>query len=1029
MKTKHRKGLIAVVLTVFFDRCLTDFNKQEWIAEASQHHPGKSHSYLDWPRIHFAGYYRADAPTGNNVCDNYDIKTFDQKLREQECLLLWNAKGSGRFYLEDCKVTSVCYKNGECVTEKDDLIGKAVISNKHRPQAILADLDPSYHIASTIYGMHLTVHDTFTGRYLESSIREPNFNKVHERRYDEATGVVFQSLLVDVEWDDTNKGLVVVRQMMDLSSQTPQPNVLSIKIILDYFEYQKQFSNFSQGRLVGSIGVAGSAEPLHMLRHRELHSTNVNFGKSIFRVLYERGKLLIDLGNSLTHNLEGNPDPFINEVLQVVYPLEINTRFDCSTPVDVLGYIPYSDSNWYTRTAGIVQIPETGILTLKQLHMLHNRPLLIRQLHRETKDCTDVILKEHYHGFSIGVMGDSVWRVNPGDKWEVKAFVMYFGDPAIGLQLRLQPDNSINGTWCGNKRYPYNQPEEAVNHTLCATTDHNGIASFNFHSYNPGNPRPIEGQLYFYHMEVEIPMLLSTDFPIAILLYSSYTVSEDGPTWYQDIYPIFKMYANMFPTMTSILNLASYEDVVRKKEMIKATMSLPITDPSYMPVTRDLSNSKQSAVLEWLDDPKLGTRPLVTLEELHGYLQTALEIELSTIPPYLSALFSIRKGHNNEVANILRSVVLEEMLHMTLVANILSSICGSPTLNESSVIPRYPTTLPGNVHPGLTVSLGRFSLGLVEDVFLKIEEPDETLPLTFRQTLPPPHESTEETEIPYHHYDTIGQFYYQNIWQSLNYLASTQDNLFSCANVNKQVTEQQWYSHVVEKPFAVMNLSDAWRAIQLITEQGEGSSPTQPYDSLGELSHYYKFLEIVMGYRIVLHEPTLQEFGKEDMGNICHLSYASMFSKLTTCGSEVNDCRATNVITKCGVPYYFTGEKVSFYENGVWPTIDNPSSTLYPDSSKVRYVSDRFNEEYSNLLRCLHESFNVNSGNMVECMSMMAYLEQLGRQLVEMPIKKGSNRNAAPTFEYVDLMERKSSVSSAFEECSRREMVLKHWEF
>ncbi|XP_077870387.1 uncharacterized protein LOC144363996, partial [Saccoglossus kowalevskii] len=191
-------------------------------------------------------------------------------------------------------------------------------------------------------------------------------------------------------------------------------------------------------------------------------------------------------------------------------------------------------------------------------------------------------------------------------------------------------------------------------------------------------------------------------------------------------------------------------------------MSLPITDPSYMPVTRDLSKSKLSAILEWLDDPKLGTRPLVTLEELHGYLQTALEIELSTIPPYLSALFSIRKGHNNEVANILRSVVLDEMLHMTLVANILSSICGSPTLNESSVIPRYPSTLPGNIHP---VSLGRFSLGLVEDVFLKIEEPDETLPIQFRQTQPPQHEPTEETEIPYHHYDTIGQFYYQNIWQ------------------------------------------------------------------------------------------------------------------------------------------------------------------------------------------------------------------------------------------------------------------------
>ncbi|XP_077864710.1 uncharacterized protein LOC144350402 [Saccoglossus kowalevskii] len=947
--------LVLVVLSSIM--YVRSFEKDDWLQQGSQYDPGRSHSYLDWPRIHFAGHFRADSPTGNNKCENYDITRFDQNLRKNPNQGSWNPKGSGRFMLEGCEITSVCYDNGECVTTNDELIGQPVISNYNRPHAKLVGLDPAYMVSS-IFGMYIKIPHMFSARHVEA----PYTDKVRKSSNvpgDLGAGAVFHSLLVDLEWNQNNNRYRILEEMKGIVSQYPEPSALSIKSIVDSYEHNLEFRNCTQGRIVGTIGIAGPPEPFHVLRHREVHHIDRDMKpmKASFRVFPQRGKILLDIGNGLIHTL-GAPDSDVNKRLQVVYPHSMNTNsYNCMTPVVVLGDIQYERDDWYTCSAGVVQIPTCGNLSTQQVQQIQERPLIIRRLDPRNGECLDMFSQEPSHGTIIGIMGDSLFHVNPYESWQVVVFASRFGKPLEGFKLAITEKREH--TDCDGIRYPNNVPEKAVNYTKSADTDTTGIAVFDFNSSDPGSPRPIDGQLYVYDIVNEIDnddesSMVNTR--VSILLYTLYTVSEGGPTWYQDIYPIFKMYANMFPTMTSILNLASYEDVVRKKEMLKAAMSLPFTDPSYMPVTRDLSKSKQSAILEWLDDPKLGARPLVTLEELHGYLQTALEIELSTIPPYLSALFSIRKGHNNEVSNILRSVVLEEMLHMTLVANILSSICGSPTLNESSVIPRYPSTLPGNVHPGLTVSLGRFSLDLVEDVFLKIEEPDETLSLRFRQTLPPPHEPTEETEIPHHHYDTIGQFYYQNIWQSLNY----------------------------------------------ITEQGEGSSPTQPYASMGELSHYYKFLEIVMGYRIVLHEPTLQEFGKGDIENICHLSYASMFSKLTTCGSEVNDCQATNFITKCDVPYYFTGERVSFYENGVWPTIDNPSSDLYPQNSKVRYVSDRFNEEYSNLLRCLHESFNVNSSNMVGCMSMMSYLEQLGRQLVEMPIDLNGSLHALPIFEYID---------------------------
>ncbi|MGI8776506.1 MAG: ferritin-like domain-containing protein [Acidimicrobiales bacterium] len=53
-------------------------------------------------------------------------------------------------------------------------------------------------------------------------------------------------------------------------------------------------------------------------------------------------------------------------------------------------------------------------------------------------------------------------------------------------------------------------------------------------------------------------------------------------------------------------------------------------------------------------------------------LQQALELEHSTIPPYLYALYSLVPGTNDAVAEVIESVAVEEMLHLTLVANVIN---------------------------------------------------------------------------------------------------------------------------------------------------------------------------------------------------------------------------------------------------------------------------------------------------------------------------------------------------------------------
>ena len=116
-----------------------------------------------------------------------------------------------------------------------------------------------------------------------------------------------------------------------------------------------------------------------------------------------------------------------------------------------------------------------------------------------------------------------------------------------------------------------------------------------------------------------------------------------------------------------------------------------------------------------------------TLQGLQDNLQTALEIEHATIPPYLTVLVSIKRGYNIEVQNIIKTIIRQEMLHMVLVSNILNAIGGKPKLHYRDFIPRYPTRPPREVQPSLVVPLEKCSIGLIRNVFMKIEEPDFTL--------------------------------------------------------------------------------------------------------------------------------------------------------------------------------------------------------------------------------------------------------------------------------------------------------------
>ena len=214
-------------------------------------------------------------------------------------------------------------------------------------------------------------------------------------------------------------------------------------------------------------------------------------------------------------------------------------------------------------------------------------------------------------------------------------------------------------------------------------------------------------------------------------------------------------------------------------------------------------------------------------DRLLSALQTALELEHATIPPYLFAAYSLT-ADNFAIRDIIISIAMEEMLHMNLVANLIISLGGHPKLDSPDFIPKYPKPLPGSVQDGLIVPLAPFCIDLVRDVFMTIEEPED--PLVFPIT-------ADLAAAP----RTIGQFY-QSIKSLLQ--ASGDDLIEGHADLQFATPIGN------DQSFVITDVASAIQAIDLIIDQGEGT-PTSPLQAAnGSTAHYYLFESIAKGWTL-----------------------------------------------------------------------------------------------------------------------------------------------------------------------------------
>lgn len=345
-------------------------------------------------------------------------------------------------------------------------------------------------------------------------------------------------------------------------------------------------------------------------------------------------------------------------------------------------------------------------------------------------------------------------------------------------------------------------------------------------------------------------------------------------------------------------------------------------------------------------------RSIDSVEELHSYLRAALVLEHATIPPYLTALYSIAPGTNADSVAVIRSVVVEEMLHITLVANLMNALGEHPDLTAPGFVPHYPTHLPDG-EMDFEVSLHPFGRASIE-TFMRIERPGDPKdgPRLVRRprserALLPAYLHDDASDL---HFYSVGQFYGE-IERGLRALSETvgPDQLFIGDPAHQVVVGDYFPDAAVVRP--VDDLDSALLAIDYITEQGEGLGE-RIYGEFDELSHFYRLEQIVCG----------RFYERGDAPNVPR------------------------------------GDRFRVDWSAIHPLKVDARIGDYAPGTELRQLVDEFSAGYASLLELLTAAFSGSPGRLDEAFGAMFALREKFRAIAGHPHPFEVNRSAAPVF-------------------------------
>jgi len=343
------------------------------------------------------------------------------------------------------------------------------------------------------------------------------------------------------------------------------------------------------------------------------------------------------------------------------------------------------------------------------------------------------------------------------------------------------------------------------------------------------------------------------------------------------------------------------------------------------------------------------------INSLRNHLQWAIQIEHATLPPYLCALYSIKDGHNKAASEILCSIFMEEMLHMTLAANILNAIGGSPQFDKPDFIATYPAYLPHSDR-SFQVPLAKFSKPVI-DTMMKFERPEA-------EGAPPEDDN----------YETLGQFY-EAIENGLMQLSKElgHERLF-CGDPSRQIRDESFSYRGSGRIIPVTDLGSALEALEEIVEQGEGLNHGSIWDGDQNMFHSER----------------------EEVGHYFRL----------------NQIHSGRYYQPGDTPQSGpTGERFAVDWDAVYDMRPNPRSGDYPVGSDVEIAMSRFNKAYSDILGIMQRAFNGEPAKLSASIGAMMELKNLAVDLMKLPSRDGQTC-VGPSFDYIAPEQRAASTSA-----------------
>lgn len=570
-------------------------------------------SYLQVPRLHFFGTFRAAPSTINNRPANWNTSV-------PVATPLWNPKGAHEFQIlrgneatlplgagvTPCTITSVCDSEGRYTTS-DPIVGKFVISTNRPSTAKLVDLDVQNQGVSQIFGMELGIGDP-NGDWIVASFVPVFFRQLFNPRNPAAPAntipafsAAYQSVLTPVKWPSSLNS-PFLRLLREAS-----PDLLSICFIVEdhnpaplLMPGEIPNPRFTLGRVAGTIGPATASEPQFYPAPgrllRPIASASRESAEAPQTTSYKAARMKENRAEPETASRESIADPAFNYAWafvdakrkKAIFDLGNALQFEGAVPGDVgklqaaiitsagpvrIGDIDNSFASYRDR-AWIFEFP----LTSTQLDDTKTKPLAI------LRDGAPV-LSENTSGAFIEV-NDHVIRMDANTRTTMGFRATTFGKPAAGKQVVIGPPQPNDGVLTIT---PAN-----------ATTAADGTITVTIRAGNPNGVRPfIDGQAYTVPFAWSDDTNPDSNAELSVKVYNAFTIPS-SPKW-TDVGPIFEQLMHLFPSMQTILNLADEQTVRDNAALIRQYMAFAFTDPRFMPVTRDLSGPKTKMILDFLD--------------------------------------------------------------------------------------------------------------------------------------------------------------------------------------------------------------------------------------------------------------------------------------------------------------------------------------------------------------------------------------------------------------------------------------------